>query len=454
MTILLGLIGFSIVVVVHELGHYIAARLSGIEVEAFSVGWGPTLFSAKRGSTEWRVSALPIGGYCKMKGEDSFRKALEEKSQHLEKIPGSFHSASPIRRIAVLASGPLANLILAVVLFSIVSLFGITLYTAPNKIILASEFDRSGGATVSLNPADEAGLSTGDIIESIGGKTIRDYADLQEAIALNPGKSLKVRLLRNGSIMETYVVPRLDKSSGQGLIGVYAWIDPIVETVEPGGSADIAGFRPGDLIVGIRDTSIENTIELSKALEDKPQAATFSILRDQKTLILNVVMSYNTDGRTDLGIVFKTEKRIDKSQGLLNAFKSGVEETGKSISLTLKGIALLFSGVDLLKALSGPARITYLVGATATESIKASGASGIPTILNFLAFLSVGLFFMNLLPIPALDGGQVLLAVIEWIKGAPFKVLTLYRYQFVGTALLLVLLVIATVGDMLYFAAR
>lgn len=453
MTLLFGLIGFSIVVVVHELGHFFAAKWNGVEVEAFSIGWGPTLYSSKRGGTEWKIAALPVGGYCRMRGEESFRKALERKDATLDFEAGSFHSASPLRRISILLAGPLANLLLAVILFSAVSLAGITIHTAPNRIILASEFE-TAAAGAALNPADAAGFQSGDRVLSIGGRAIRDYSDLQEAIALNPGKDLAVTLERGGVSVATRVTPRLDKASGQGLVGVYAWIDPTVESVEKGGAADIAGFLPGDRIETIGGIPVRHTIDISAALAQKPEKVKIGVSRDNLKLDFDVIIGYDKDGKTDLGLSFVTLTRVDRAKGLPDALSRGIGETGKTIVLTVKGIGLLFSGVDVLKALSGPARITYYVGATATESIKSSGLSGIPTILNFLAFLSVGLFFMNLLPIPVLDGGQVVLALAEGLKGSPLRVRTLYRYQFVGTALLMVLLVVATLGDLFFFTGR
>ena len=121
LTVLIGLIGLSIVVIVHEFGHFVAARAMGVEVETFSIGWGPRLFGFKRHGTEWRISAFPIGGFCKMKGEEDFKAALEKKLPYIPTEKGSFYGSSPWKRILILVAGPLFNVVFAVLLFSIVS---------------------------------------------------------------------------------------------------------------------------------------------------------------------------------------------------------------------------------------------------------------------------------------------------------------------------------------------
>jgi regulator of sigma E protease len=453
MNILFGLIGLSVVVIVHELGHYIAARVVGVDVETFSIGWGPKLFGFKRGLTEWRISAFPIGGFCKMKGEDEFKVALEKKLQYIPVGNKTFYGASPIKRILILFSGPIANIILAIMLFSFVSMIGITIRTAPNKIVLASELSIAQ-TNSTKNPADVAGLKTGDIIIEIDGKKVKDYSDLQELIGLNPGKQMSILIERGEEKILTSITPNLDKNSGQGLIGIYAWIDPVIEALEPDGAAKLAGIRVGDEIRYINDTKIRNTIDITAALSKMPEKVSITAERDDSEIQRFAVVSYSKDGLPNLGMSFKTISRTDKASSFFDGIGRGIDDTYKTFTTTLKSIGLLFGGVNVLKAVSGPARITYIVGNAATESIRASGISGLLPIMSFLAFLSVGLFIMNLLPIPALDGGQIVLSLIEWIKRKPLKTVTIYRYQFIGTAMILALFVLATFSDILFFSGR
>ena len=451
-TVILGLLGLSIVVLVHEFGHFFAAKAVGVDVEAFSIGWGPKLAGFTWKGTEWRISAFPLGGYCRMKGEEAFKKALEEKLPSIPAEPRSYYGVSPWRRLVILFSGPLANIVLAVFLFSIVSLVGMTINTAPNRIVLASSIPSS--ANQGSNPADSAGLRSGDIIREIAGIPVRDYSDLQSIIGSNPEKNLDMVVLRDETSLSLQVTPKLDKSTGQGLIGIFAWVDPVIESVEPGSAAAIAGLRAQDRILSVDGQPVQNTIELIAALEKMPERVTFGISRGTQELNATMVVGGLEKGFAETGFQFQGLRRVDKANSLPVAIGNGFKETADTLTLTIKGFGMLFRGVDIFKALSGPARITYFVGSAATESLKDSGASGIPTILSFLAFLSVGLFMMNLLPIPALDGGQAVLCLVEIAGRRPLKTKTIYRYQFVGAAMILAIFVIATFGDFLFFAGR
>jgi len=239
-------IGLSIIVVIHEFGHFLAARAHGVEVEAFSLGWGPTLLSAKRGRTEWKLSAFPLGGYCKMKGEDAFKTALEQNLPTLPKEEGSFYSASPTRRIGILAAGPIMNFVFAIVLSTIVALVGTQVQTISNKIILASEYGGTiGGNTEQTSRILQTslGFEQATIITKIDDVEIKDYSDLQRIIAMNGGKTLHMTVLRDGTPVEVTITPRLDKATGQGLIGIYGWVDPVVETVEKGSAAQLQVWK-------------------------------------------------------------------------------------------------------------------------------------------------------------------------------------------------------------------
>jgi regulator of sigma E protease len=453
LTIILGLLGLSFVVVIHEFGHFLAARAVGVEVEVFSIGMGPRLAGFKRRGTDWRISAFPLGGFCRMKGEEAFKEALDKKLTHIPADKGTFYGVAPWRRMIILIAGPLANVILAILLFIAVSFAGVSIQTAPNRIVLASDFAAYSGATTE-NPANIAGLKSGDFIVSIDGAPVLDYSDLQEGIGFNPGKKLDIVIKRGDETISLPITPRLDKSSGQGLIGIYAWIDPVVAQVDPQGAAGIAGVKPGDKITAVNGAPVENSIGLAAALAGKPEKATLSLLREGSLLEEPLVLSYDESGQPNIGLAFVSVTHTDKAASFSDAVSKGAAETWSTLALSVKGIGLLFSGVNVLKAVSGPARITYMVGNTAKESIKASGFGGIPTILSFLAFLSVSLFLMNLLPIPALDGGQLVLSIVEAAKRKPLRTTTIYRFQFVGTAMILALFFLAAFSDLLFFAGK
>ena len=448
-SIILGLIGLSIVVIFHEFGHFVFARLSGIEVEAFSVGWGPSILSHKGKKTEWKLCAFPIGGYCKLKGEEGFQAALDQNLQYIPSEKGSFFSASPLKRIFIASAGPLFSVLFAAFIFILAVSIGTTTVTAPNKIILSSEI----GSTLQSempNPADIAGLKTGDKIISIDGKEIRDYSDLQEIIAINPGKTMSVEVLRNGEAHSLLITPRLDPNTGVGVIGVYAWIDPIVESVQEKSPAAIADLHPGDMIIEADGKVISNTIDLMQVFNNANGSVSLRVKRGDQTLSMVVVAK----SLEETGLRFEGILRTEKAKSLPEAISMGVEETFSTLSLEIKSIGLLFRGVNVFKAISGPARLTYLIGTAASEQIKTEGLAGLVPILDFLAFISIGLAIMNLLPLPALDGGRILIYLIELIRRRPINAKSLYRYQFIGAASILLLLLIATMSDIFFFLGK
>ena len=244
--ILLGFIGLGVVVFVHELGHFLAARLAGITVEAFSIGWGKPILKKTIGGVEYRLGLFPVGGYCKMKGDSEFEEAYKNSEEGKSAEKGSFYAASPFSRIVACFGGPFFNFVFAVLVLSVIWGLGFEVNTLGNRIILASEINP--GTT---NPADEAGLKTGDRIVSIMGRKTETYNDIQELIALNPGEELPLQIERNGSTLNLLVTPVMEKSTGAGRIGVYFWTDPIVERVTEGSPAEIAGLQSGDRLLAI-----------------------------------------------------------------------------------------------------------------------------------------------------------------------------------------------------------
>ncbi|MDD3980713.1 MAG: RIP metalloprotease RseP [Spirochaetia bacterium] len=454
LTVIYGLLGLSIVVLIHELGHFVAARSLGIEVEAFSIGMGPKLLGFTRGGTEWRISAFPLGGYCRMKGEEGFKQALERKLAHIPAEKGSFYGEPAWKRILILLAGPSFNLVFAALLFAIVALVGLRIETLPNRIVLASDYPLlSAQSSGEPSPALAAGLKTGDWIVGIDGKPVNDYSDLQDLVSVNAQKELLFDVERSGSRLLLPVRPRLDKDSGQGLIGVYAWAEPLVASIAPGSSAAIAGIKSGDRILEIQGKPVEHSIDVSAILAQKPERVSIKVSRADEILEFNLVLSYDSD-TSPLGLSFATIVKLEKSASLGQAFLQGWAESFEMIGLSIKGLGMLFRGVNLFKAISGPARITYLIGSATQASISSQGSAGFSYILSFLAFLSVSLFIMNLLPIPALDGGQIVLSLAEIVRRKPLLTTTIYRFQFVGAAMILLLFFIATFSDILFFSGR
>lgn len=448
-TILLGLLALSIVVFVHETGHFIAARLSGIEVEAFSIGWGKAIFKKKIGRTEYRIAPLPLGGYCKMKGEHALIEAIESKEKSIPLEEGAFYSASPLRRIAVAVAGPLANFIFAGLVLSIIFLVGYEEPTFQNRIILASAMDNSG----KLWPSDKAGLESGDRIIAIDGKPTENYNQLADRIATSAGRELTLLTEREGRQYELKITPELNRDSGAGIAGIYPWIDPVIGEVEPGSLAETAGLEPGDTITEINGEKIRHSLDISRIIASEPAELKITYRRSSSGGSCIIPTDF-TGGNFRIGIAYAHDVYRTPHRNIIQAIGKGYSDAVDTFILSAKGLKLLFSGLNLNKAVSGPIRITYYAGEVAASGFAQGLGKGFLSFFQFVSFISIALFFMNLLPIPALDGGQIVLFLYEIIKKSPLSPNSVYRYQMIGTFIILLLVLLTTTSDILFLAGK
>ncbi len=446
--ILIGLIGLGVVIFVHESGHFVAAKLSGITVEAFSIGWGKKLASFTRNGTEYRISMLPIGGYCKMKGEELLRKAIENSDDKIETAEGSLFSVSPFKRLLTYLAGPASNLLFAFAAMSFVWLVGFTFQSVGNKIVLMTDYPKL--ASQSIYPANRAGLETGDRIIDVNGRPIRNFQDLEQAVAPNPNERLALTVERDGKTVQLHVTPKLDKNSGAGIIGVSAWVDPTIGKVKSGSAAFVAGLKPGDTILTANGKKIANTMDYAELLKSQPDKISITYGRNGAVHDTTIVPSYGSSGSAETGLTFKINTYHSQRVGFFGAIAKGFQETGNTLSLTVKSIGLLFQGINFRQAVSGPVRITYYVGQIATQGFQFGVGEGLTNLLRFLSILSVALFFMNLLPIPALDGGLIVLAVAEMFTGRTVKPRFFYRYQVIGFMLVFGLIILTTFNDVFF----
>lgn len=448
--IIIGLFGLGIVVFFHEAGHFLAAKAFGITVHTFSIGWGKKLYSFKRGETEYCISMLPLGGYCQLKGEEVLKQAIEKNSDHIDSEPGSLYSVSPWKRILVFFAGPFMNLLFSIVVLSIIWYAGFTYFSPGSRIILASEY-------VSENetfPADMAGLKTGDKILKLGNKEIVNYQEIRESIALNPEKEINVTADRNGNIVHLTVRPDINRSTGGGRIGIYPWIDPVVSKVIPGSPADIAGLKQGDKIVEFAGAPVTNQMDIYTLLETHPEKVALTYLRDNASYNVNLFLDYDETGKTDPGFIFDIMKFSTPDYTFPGAVKKGIKESFTTLFVSIKGLKTLFMGVDINKAVSGPIRITYMVGEVATQAFSESIKQGFINFFQFLSLISIALFFMNLLPIPALDGGQIVFAAGEIIMRKNFRPKVIYRYQIVGFVFIFFLLFFSLFNDIIFLIRK
>ena len=353
-----GILCLFFLILFHEFGHFLAAKLFGVKVESFSIGFGPILLHRTVKGTDYRLSLIPLGGYCGMKGE---KEALNE--------PDSLYGVHPIKRAAIGFAGPFFNFIFAVFCFSMINGIGYEYSTYSNKIILSDELYEN-----SCMAAREAGLLTGDEIIQINNKTVSDFSEIVEEVSIRPDEDIKVTVLRDGKELVFTVHSEMDKKTGTGKIGVAA------------------------------DT--ENLI-------------------DQHTPEYNFFESIG--------------------HGFLDSFEY--------IGLTFKSIGILFKGVDLKNAVGGPARVTDMLGTTAKEGFSSGFKIGFISLANIMAVISISLFIMNLLPIPVLDGGLILIAIIETVSRRKVPQKVQYYIQFIGFAFIAILFIIGLIVDITYFVS-
>ena len=447
--ILIGLIILSIMVFIHELGHFIAAKLCGVVVESFSIGWGPVLFKKKRGDTEYRISAIPMGGYCGMKGEKAFQQAIEENLAAIPKKEGELYGVHPLKRIIIAFAGPFANYISAVLALAIVSAIGSSYYTSSNKIAPVYYYNEADDS-----PAREADLRMGDVILSINGEKTETFADIVRLIVPEAKEEVTLEIERDGQILTKKLRPKLDPKTGAGIIGFYSFIPLEIDGVKPSSSAELAGLKKGDLITEVDGIEVANTIDLNRALDSiNEKTAELGILRDGNK-ITKTVNLIRTENGIDLGLKIKNIKVEIPGTGFFKSIVNGFVLTHKSFVLTFKSLGLLFKGVDFRQAVSGPVRITHMLGDVAAQGFKAGFLIGLSDILNFVSIISISLFIMNLLPIPILDGGLILFAFIEFIFRRQIHPKVLYYVQFIGIAFIGIVFIFALWGDIGYFLGR
>ena len=442
--IALGLFGLGIVVFIHELGHFLAARLTGIDVDAFSIGWGKPIFKKKIGKVEYRLGMFPIGGYCKMKGDSDYNnEAYEKIEKGILPEEGSYLAASPIARILVCFGGPLFNLIFAVILLSFLWGIGFEVNTLGNKIILASEI--TPGETY---PADIAGLKTGDRIIEIAGRETSFYHEVQENIALNPEKELPLLVERNGEILNLAVTPSLDKTSGAGKIGVYFWTDPVIDSVKEGSPAHRAGLLPKDTILSANGLTLNNTMDLLRVMEQNPQVLVLEYVRNGRPGQVQFTKDEYEEG---IGLSWAAINYRTPSLSFTAAIEKGLRESWKTLTVSITSLRLLFKGIDLTQAVSGPVRITYMIGEVAAQGFGQGLGIGMRSIAEFLALISIALCVMNLLPLPIIDGGMIILFLVEFIRGKPAHPKAISVFQTCGMVIIFCLITFALFGDISYF---
>lgn len=434
------LAALAVLIFVHELGHFLIARRVGVIVEKFSLGFGPKIFGITHDNTEYVISAIPLGGYVKMKGEDP--------GEQLHSSEGSF-SAAPVKdRLAIAFAGPAANILFALGIYVIVYLNGVPALMT------------TVGTTKDLSPAQVAGLQTGDRIIEIDGATIDFWGQLQDIVHANPGKRMEFMIERNStqilSIPITPITEEITNLFGEkenvGLIG----ITPLVRNVsyiKEGSQAELAGLKVGDRILAIDNTIMRGWGDLKTAAIDKPgKELVFRIQRDGITQELRLTpepkAAKDEEGNDIeigvLGLGMSGEMTLEQ-YGLMGATGRAFEETGRLIYLIGLTIKKMIFGSVPAESIGGPILIFQIYGEQAKQ--------GFNELIRLTALISINLGLLNLLPIPILDGGHIFFFLIEIIKGKPVSRKNRERAHQVGFFMLISLMVFAFYNDIMRIIA-
>lgn len=438
-TLLAFIFAILILVSLHEFGHYIVARLCGVKVVRFSVGFGKPFFRKKRGDTEWCLAPIPLGGYVKMVDTREGEVAQAD-------LPYAFDKQHPAKRIAIVAAGPLTNLALAVLLYGLSFSFGVT------------EIRPYVGTVEPDTIAARAGFQSGDRIQSVNSTPVEDWGSAQTEIALNleAGKvavavqtASGVQTVRTIDAAGTEEAGKIAKN--QGYIGLMPFkISTVIGGVEKDSPADKAGLKTGDKLTAADGKPITSWQEWANLTRQSPgrkialtyerdgQARTADIRpdtveRSDKTLIGRVGLLPQSDKAWDRQI------RRNYRPSVVRAFGMGWEKTVSYSWTTVKFFGKLISGNASASHISGPLTIADIAGQSAEL--------GLQSYLEFLALVSISLGVLNLLPVPVLDGGHLVFYTAEWIRGKPLG----ERIQNIGLrfglALMMLMMAIAFFND-------
>ena len=419
-------------IAIHEFGHYWVARKLGVKVLVYSIGFGPTVlnWTSKKSGIQYRLSALPLGGYVKMLDE-------REGDVKPEDLPFAFNRQSPWKRIAIVAAGPLINLIFAVLLFWILFL--------PQQEQLNTRI----GKVMPETPAAIAGLQVGDKVVAIDGKTTPTWEALNFALVDRAGETGQIQVqaehqgqLKNFSLPIQHFLKDQTQSALDtlGFLPYRPKIEPVVDQLVPDGAANRQGMQKGDKIIAIDGVKTPDWFDVVDIVQKSPEKLLkIDVERQGKILQLQVMPQGKRDNMGNvtgmLGVQTKSAHITVPSQYKqtiqytpVQAFGKAVQKTGEISSMILNSMTKMVRGLIGLENLSGPITIAKVAGQSAEM--------GWQTFISFMALMSVSLGILNLLPIPMLDGGHLVYYFIEAIRGKPVS----EQIQMIGFKIGMVLL--------------
>jgi len=439
-------IALGFMVFVHELGHFLAAKWMGVRVLTFSFGFGKRLFGVKAGQfsfgrppitvsagdvpddrTDYRVSLLPLGGYVKMAGEDP--------SQPRTGDSGEFMTHPRWQRFVIVVMGPVMNVLLALVLLTVLDRYH---YEEPAFETQAARI----GDVAPDSPAAQAGLASGDLLTRVGDLKNPTWEDVELKVAMSPGKPLPVEVVRDGQTRQVEITPRPEGRERLGVAGWAPCVSPLIDLVEEGSPASKAGILRGDRVTALDGRPILCWQDLPSALQaTNGKPAEITVARAGTAVHLNITpVLGDVRGRKQWRIGVGLREVTIRQLPWPKAIASSVDENIKNCVLTFEAVGKILTRQMSARSLSGPIGIAQMSG----EAYR----SGFSDLIRVSAAISLSLGIFNLLPVPILDGGVILLLLIESVIQRDLSLAVKERIVQVGLALLLLLTVFVMYNDL------
>ncbi len=436
MQIAIGIIGLAIIVFIHELGHFLAAKYYKVQVEEFAIGMGPKLLSRAWGGTVYSLRLLPLGGFCRMKSEHE--AGFDYKKAHADAVipptEGTLFMLPIFKKAVVLLAGPGANVawyvLMSLLLFA----------TGYETEVLTPRID-----PVENRAAYEAGLQSGDTITRLDGVEIDSFSQLAEAARKRAGKTVRVEYVREG----TPYAQDMALGDAAPVLGVYPFVTPVVTPVRESRGSFVQVFKPHDIIRAVGDVEIQNAAYLYSVLKKhRGSSVTVVVQRGEETIKLPVFVSH-ADPMRAWGITFPTEY-VKRWSSFGQFISTSIEQAITMTTSTLRIIIALFTfqKTDETEDVAGPIRIISVVGGNTLLVAQTRGLGyALWQFINISAVLSFAIALMNLIPIPVLDGGQLAFYTFHALRRKAPKYKSLVRFQSIGVVIMLFLFVLIMFKD-------
>jgi regulator of sigma E protease len=434
------LVGISLVlgvmVLIHEWGHFIVARMCGVRVDVFSIGFGPRLFGWKRGATDYRVSALPLGGYVRMAGQDLSDVDAGETAP--TGAPDELMSKARWKRALISFAGPLVNLIFPI--FLLTGLF--TTVGIPYSAYLDAPV-KVNQLPASQDPSTTA-LKPGDLVVSINGTATKNWEQALTVLhQAAPNSTLKMQV-QSPDTHQTEEVSVKNNAESAKVLG-YAPIHPVIDQVAPGTPAEKAGVREGDMILAVNGTKIdywEQFKEMTQASNGQPMTLDIKRNGQPASLVVTPKKDVAETGENVYQIgVLPRDQSAYKKVSFSESVRFAGFKTVDTIQQTVDVVGKLFAGRVSIKQLQGPVGISHMAG----QAVR----RGPLDVISLMVLISINLGILNLLPIPILDGGNILLLAIEGVMRRDLSMSFKERFVQVGLVFLLVIFAIVMYNDIL-----